>query len=855
MKVKIKKCVALIMLLATLLSAFSNIAFATEITSADLTNCGDCGHHLMYWKEAIGNWSYVTTTFVAYNQNGVQYPAYCLDKDAAGVGEAGDYSVDVSQVINDVRLWRVAINGYPYQSTAQLGVENEDDAFVATKQAIYCILYDWDAEGRYAGGDARGDAIKNAIVNLVNIGRYGSQTPANTDVNVLQVGGFEEDGDYYSQKYRIDAPVETSIYTIIATPGMPAGGRITDLNGNEKATFGGSEQFKVQVPKSQLSSDINMSVAVRAKSKTYPVFYGSSSIPGTQDYLLTYDPFGDTSGQATLNIKTNTGIIKINKLDDETSQPIEGVTFELTKEDGTVVGNATTNEDGIATFSSLYQGAYILRELETNEKYILNETPFNIKVEYNKTTTQDIENEHKKGNIKVYKIDKDNKRVVLGNVEFDLYSHEFDKVIGTYNTDVNGELEIKDLRIGDYSLIEKKTNKWYNLADDTDILVEWNLTKELQIENELMKGQIKIIKVDMDNNEVKLQGVKFGVYDENDNLLETITTDENGETLTKRYPVRDFEKLKLVEEETKEEYVLNDEPQTIVLEANQIKNITFENERIKGKLDIEKVDSKDHNKKLSNVEFGIYDENDNLVQTVITDENGFAETEDLYKGKYYAKELKAASEYYLLNDEKYEFEIVNHREVIQKQIENEPVDIKVDVDKEGTTEIVPGAMVDYTFSNVANSSNIYLDNFKWFDYIPTDYIRLQTMTTGTWNQDLNYNVYYKTNKTEDYVLFQENLSTNEDYTLDFTTLELAEDEYITETMFDFGKVDVGFKEATSPTMQCKSFDTLTESDVFTNKTKTVGVYQNITAESNSKWTTIVHTPEKVHETVLPKTGK
>ena len=85
------------------------------------------------------------------------------------------------------------------------------------------------------------------------------------------------------------------------------------------------------------------------------------------------------------------------------------------------------------------------------------------------------------------------------------------------------------------------------------------------------------------------------------------------------------------------------------------------------------------------------------------------------------------------------------------------------------------------------------------------------MTTGTWNQDLTYDVYYKTNKSEDYILRYKDLKTSEEHLLDFTSeITLAEDEYIVETMFDFGKVDVGFKEATKPTMQCKSFDTLKE---------------------------------------------
>ena len=75
-----------------------------------------------------------------------------------------------------MRVWRTIINAYPYKTPAELGVENEYDAFVATKQAVYCILYNWDATSRYRGGDERGTKIANAIKNLVDIGRNGTQT-------------------------------------------------------------------------------------------------------------------------------------------------------------------------------------------------------------------------------------------------------------------------------------------------------------------------------------------------------------------------------------------------------------------------------------------------------------------------------------------------------------------------------------------------------------------------------------------------------------------------------------------------------------------------------------------------------
>ena len=91
----------------------------------------------------------------------------------------------------------------------------------------------------------------------------------------------------------------------------------------------------------------------------------------------------------------------------------------------------------------------------------------------------------------------------------------------------------------------------------------------------MKKAQVRVIKVDLDNNEVKLKGVKFNVLDENKNVLETIITNDEGEAITSKYPVRDFEKLTLQETETLQNYKLNTTPQTVKLEANQIKDIIF----------------------------------------------------------------------------------------------------------------------------------------------------------------------------------------------------------------------------------------------------------------------------------------
>lgn len=836
-KVKSKKILTMLMLALTLFSTLSPIVFATEISSANIQNRGNVEHHLQYWNETKNAWYYVTTTYTTYNEGSKEYPAYCINREYPGVGELPDYTVDVNatltEVLGDVRVWRTIINGFPYKSASELGVANDMEAFQATKMAVYSILYDYDPNTRFRGADqganARGDAIKRAIVNMVNEGRNGTQVPSDPNITLSTSGNLYEDGNYYTQKINVSSTVDMASYTITATANLPEGTIITNAKGTQTNSFNGNESMYVKIPKAQMGQDIsNAIINIQGKVKTYPVFYGKTRVDGTQNYALAYDPFGDGVGRAILNIKTNTGKVVVNKTDDETSQPIEGVKFSLKREDGTIVGTATTNEQGIAIFDKLYQGEYKLVEVETNSKYVLKNVEFDVPVEYNKTSDVNVENEHKKGNIKVYKVDKDNNRVVLGNVEFDLFSHEFNKVIGTYHTDVNGELEIKDLRIGDYSLIEKKTNKWYNLAEDTEVEVEWNLTKELQIENELKKGSIKIIKVDEEDNEVKLENVKFKVMDKDGNVLEELITDENGEAETSSYPIRDFSELKIQEVETLDNYVLDDEIHTIKLEENQIKDVVFK--------------------------FEVYNSNNELVDTLTTDSEGKAISKLLVKGKYYIKEVDSGSPYYLINSDIFEAEIKEHKEIVDVNVEDDSVDIEVEVEKKGFVETQSKDGIYYDFSNIHNKSNIALDNFTWSDSLPTNALRANRIYTGTWNEDLTYSVWYKTNLSDDYIMLKDGLSTLVNNEVKFTDATLQEGEFITDFEFRFGTVKADFREVEQPRLYCDMLDNLPNGFIFVNHTKVSGNYKDIYVEDKDEWTTITYYKEMETTQKLPRTG-
>ena len=49
--------------------------------------------------------------------------------------------VDIDDLLKDKLIYNTILNGYPYKTPAQLGVETNDDAYVATKLALKSVLH------------------------------------------------------------------------------------------------------------------------------------------------------------------------------------------------------------------------------------------------------------------------------------------------------------------------------------------------------------------------------------------------------------------------------------------------------------------------------------------------------------------------------------------------------------------------------------------------------------------------------------------------------------------------------------------------------------------------------------------
>lgn len=500
---KIKRILTILILCLQIMLLGKSVSAASINEVKDLER-GEKGYYCVQkWNGE--KWIYLTYNTTYYTDiDGQRHVAYCLSPGLPGVGyvsgEKETYKVKIKEILNNDIIWRIVKNGYPYKSPEQLGVETIDDAYFATMQAINCTLRGYTLEqakelyspGKFAiNGESlediqrRGNKTLTAMYNLINEGLNGKENRSGLiNISIKKITELvKENNEFYSQIFKIESSSEISEYKITNLEKFPNGTYISDIKGNEKNIFQKGENFKIMIPKNQIINDINGKITVEAKQKNYPVFYAESTISGYQDYALCTNAYSEVYASTDVYVCSNKSKLIINKVDSQTKMPIQGVKFEITNSEGKV-STLYTDENGKIVLANLKQGETIIKETEAVGKYRVNNEELKVYIEYDQTKEIQIENELKKGSIKIIKIDKNDSKIKLENVKFQILD-ESDNVIQEGRTDQNGEIVFEDILIGKYFINEVETKEGYMIHErKIEVNLEDGKMEEIIVENE-----------------------------------------------------------------------------------------------------------------------------------------------------------------------------------------------------------------------------------------------------------------------------------------------------------------------------------------------------------------------------------
>ena len=398
---------------------------------------------------------------------------------------------------------------------------------------------------------------------------------------------------------------------------------------------------------------------------------------------------------------------------------------------GEVVDTVTTDETGLAESKPLYLGKYEVREITAPTGYVLNTEVHTAELVYAgqeveiTETAADFCNERQKAAVSLDKVLEQNEQFGIGMngeitaVTFGLFAAEdltaadgsiipADGLLEILSVDENGHAVCKtDLPFGSYYLKELSTDGHYILSDEKypivfdyagqdTALVDIKANGGALIENKLLYGEIHGLKKDEDGS--GLAGALIGLFRADcteftsETAILTATSAEDGSFSFARVPYGNW----IVREiEAPTGFVLSDETFAVTVDKDgAVIEVEIENTRIRGTVQLTKVDKDYPDNKLSGAEFAVYrdsngnkalDADDELLGTLTETGIGVYEMSDLLYGGYYVKETKAPEGFYL-DDNAYYFEITEDGKAVT--VENEAGKGFVNAPQVGSLKII-----------------------------------------------------------------------------------------------------------------------------------------------------------------------
>ena len=718
-KKKFKLITAITLIFTFLLTNIK--VFAIEITSTEAES------YLNYdsptWGKVlpIGNHRYYVPDSLK--------TCYCLNTGALNpTGQDYTKEIPVDAGIETIIYW-----GYPARDGSEWGLTKDEYRYV-TQLAIWA--YQKEAglsrglvRERLQSGTVPLSKLKPAIDFLVEKA-HAKELPTFFEVTPSNIEAHQE-GDYFVSepiKIKSDYTFSDAKVTIKSSsnPNLMDVIKIKDMDGDERNKFSANESFRVYIPIDAETGDIK--VGVKATVELPATLAYATPVEGKQDMAIApLETQNFDVNKITVSWTGLNGAVQVIKKGDD-GKLLTGAKFVLKNANDENVAEATS-QDGKAVFNDIKPAEYTIHEVEAPQGYLVT-NPVNVTVKPNKVSIAEMTDTQIKGKIQVLKVDEETNTPLQG-AEFEITQDG--KHIETITTGENGIATSSLLPFGNYLVKEIKAPSKYVLnGEEHPVTISENgKTIEITHTNKIIKGKVAVKKTDSEISDLNLEGAEFTIYDNNKNIVATITT--NKDSYAESEPLN-YGTYTMQETKAPKGYLLSNKVWDININEND-KTYTFDvsNDVIKGKLQIVKVDSENEEKPVEGAGFDVIAVNVNgikegtVVDHVVTDKNGFAYTKDLRYGDYKFHETDTPKGYWK-SDKEYSFNIAENGKTYVKYVKNSPIQAKVRVIKVDSKDGKPLKGVKFQIRNTDTKKLVEFTNF--IGIIPMKTTTLETNKNG-----------------------------------------------------------------------------------------------------------------------------
>ena len=223
------------------------------------------------------------------------------------------------------------------------------------------------------------------------------------------------------------------------------------------------------------------------------------------------------------------------------------------------------------------------------------------------------------GNVKIVKASEDG---VVAGINMTISGNGINQAVKTGD---DGSLEVKGLVPGTYTVTEQVAD-YYEPQKEQSITVVAGETAKVSFNNKLKKGNLTVVKNAEDGLNAGITFRLHGKSASGKNVDLFATSDDTGVASFPDIPISGPDGYTLEEVDVPERYVIPS-AQTVKIYWNEETNVVFTNTLKKFQVSINKTDAESGSAQgdasLAGASYGLY-ENGNLVETLVTDENGHA---------------------------------------------------------------------------------------------------------------------------------------------------------------------------------------------------------------------------------------
>ena len=693
---------------------------------------------------------YQRYTYFMYNNERTgtvdEHPVYCIDPTKGGahiivrdVGPNSDGSNTATYIrgekVGDFRYRSIMSSGYPHQRLESLGLQTKEEAYYATKVALWMYIRGNDPtrltiNPEYGNSDPVALRVREAAIEIYTYGTRGGPTrePKLTLTGKPSATArLDASGEYYEQGIEVAAsgwigtnPDACGEVQLSWGSPPPDGTIVLGSNGEditstlgvkmEPGANGYTGRVTIRYPASAIDPETFSPPTLNAEAivpnNDMYIAYAEAGKDRYQRYLVEADPKIEMAASFASQINWEPGDtdfppdsgLRIRKVQAGTNIPLEGAVFEIRDPDGKLIYSLATGENGIIDIPLYTAGNYTVTEVTPPQYHRLSEIRTqSVYVRYGEVAEVTFTNEPY-GTLRVVKRDASN-GMPLGGAAVRIRNITTNATQEMY-TDSSGSAVFELLPVGAYEILEITAPDGYALDSTVHTVHVVPLSEgetSYALTNKANPG-LRITKFDLQTM-TPIAGVTFEVWHDGE-LYGMFVTDSWGEIELRNIPAGTYTAREVA---TVSPYVLDPTAQWIEIRAGQgyISELIFFNLSKPG-IHLVKIDSETF-LPLPNARFLIKHVGGPYAKEFTTDLNGEIDLSELEPGAYTVQEVTAPDGY--LMDDAIRTIQINPGENAQFVFTNtlKPV---LEVLKFDGTRYLPGAT--FRIAQIADGSH-YLD--------------------------------------------------------------------------------------------------------------------------------------------------